>query len=232
MTNGTAEGGKAGLPGLLSYLPPAWVGLVMLLSLRHALSAWPLVSDHSLPEGVRDFVRASLAASAVIVPWSLFLLALAFNRSRRFPRHFLIWQIALLAWLAARQYLVLSTPDFLFSAGNFAWFAAEVAIGVTCIHIVTRPETPAVFANPETERPAVLFSIVIGLLGTLFGTVLGFGAGLLAGAGIAELTDMSCFEGACGYFAVLVGLAGGLAGAIGGGVLAVRAARRKPKPRT
>jgi hypothetical protein len=40
---------------------------------------------------------------------------------------------------------------------------------------------------------------------------------------------MSCFEGACGYFAVFIGLAGLVIGAIGGGIFAVwRVHRRKP----
>jgi hypothetical protein len=118
----------------------------------------------------------------------------------------------------------------LFSATNLAWFAVEVAVGSTCMYLVTRRDASGLFANPETERPPLFVSVVVGLLGGLAGAVLGFGAGLLAGAGIAEATDMSCFEGACGFFAVFVGLAGGLVGAVAGCVLSVRSSRRRAKP--
>ena len=56
-------------------------------------------------------------------------------------------------------------------------------------------------------------------------------AGLGARSLLADAADMSCFEGACGYFAVLIGLAGLVVGAIAGGVFAVwRVNRRKRKP--
>ena len=44
---------------------------------------------------------------------------------------------------------------------------------------------------------------------------------------IAEVTDISCFEGGCGYFAVFIGLAGLVVGAIGGGILGVWLVHRR-----
>ena len=57
------------------------------------------------------------------------------------------------------------------------------------------------------------------------------GAGFLAGSVISDVTSMSCFEGAGGYFAAFIGLAGLVVGAIGGGIVAVWLAhRRRRKP--
>jgi len=131
----------------------------------------------------------------------------------------------------ARDLFVLVTPEFLFGAMNLAWSAAEVAVGLTCIWLVTRPDTPASPVAAGTRPPGPLLAVVAGLLGILLGAALGFGAGLLTGAGIVEATEMSCFEGACGFFAVFIGLAGGLIGAVAGLVLALRAARGRPKAR-
>ncbi|MER8463508.1 hypothetical protein [Mesorhizobium sp. M1409] len=77
-----------------------------------------------------------------------------------------------------------------------------------------------------TQRP-----IVAALLGIILGAVIGALAGFFAGSIIADTTDMSCFEGACGFFAVFIGLAGLVIGAIGGGIFAVwRVQWRKRKP--
>ncbi len=52
-----------------------------------------------------------------------------------------------------------------------------------------------------------------------------------AAALFAEATDMSCFEGACGYFAFFMGLFALLAGAVAGGIFAVwRVNRRRASP--
>ncbi|WP_258608230.1 hypothetical protein [Mesorhizobium sp. AR10] len=87
------------------------------------------------------------------------------------------------------------------------------------------------YANPESESPPVLVSIIAALLGIILGAVIGACAGFFAGSVIADATDMSCFEGACGYFALFIGLAGLVVGAIAGGLFAVwRVNRRKRKP--
>ena len=41
------------------------------------------------------------------------------------------------------------------------------------------------------------------------------------------MTDMSCFEGSCGYFALFIGLAGLAVGAIAGGILGVWLVHRR-----
>ncbi|HJQ60274.1 MAG TPA: hypothetical protein VJ890_25440 [Vineibacter sp.] len=50
------------------------------------------------------------------------------------------------------------------------------------------------------------------VLGAILGAVVGFLVGLL----LVEVFSVSCFEGACGYFAVMIGLLGFFAGALGG----------------
>ncbi|TIT86363.1 MAG: hypothetical protein E5W55_30770, partial [Mesorhizobium sp.] len=85
-----------------------------------------------------------------------------------------------------------------------------------------------VYANPETERPPLLVSLVAALLGIILGGASGACAGFFAGSLIADATHMSCFEGACGFFAAFIGLAGLIVGAIAGGIFAIwRVNRRK-----
>ncbi|TIP38053.1 MAG: hypothetical protein E5X69_19635, partial [Mesorhizobium sp.] len=75
--------------------------------------------------------------------------------------------------------------------------------------------------NLETERPPVFVSILAALLGIILGGVIGAFGGFFAGSLIADLTHMSCFEGACGFFAAFVGLGGLIVGAIAGGIFAI-----------
>jgi hypothetical protein len=64
----------------------------------------------------------------------------------------------------------------------------------------------------------VLTRLIAAVVGVVLGGGAGAGLGVLVGAGIAEVTDMSCFEGACGYFAAAIGLLGLIAGAVAGGI--------------
>lgn len=85
-------------------------------------------------------------------------------------------------------------------------------------------------AQPDTTNPVALSiaaRIIFAFLGVLFGGFIGFWLGLGTGVAISEATNMSCFEGACGYFAFFLGLAGVLVGAIIGLVLALYWTRRK-----
>ena len=62
----------------------------------------------------------------------------------------------------------------------------------------------------------------IALIGGIIGIVSGFFAGAFAGSLIAAATHMSNFEGAAGYFAVLIGLLGAVIGLILGVWIAFR----------
>ncbi|WP_167458806.1 DUF2569 domain-containing protein [Mesorhizobium kowhaii] len=216
----------------LSFVPPGWLVFVMAWSVYGLVSSWWLVGNSGLPDRIFYLLLSGVVANVITILWGLYLLGLAFGRSARFPRHFTIWQIATIIWLLARQAYVLTISDFVFSGQALAVTAAEIAIGVLCIYLLRRgSEAGAVYANPETESPPVFVSIIAALLGIILGAVIGAVGGFFAGEGIAEATDMSCFEGGCGYFALFIGLAGLVVGAIGGGLFAVwRVHRRIRKP--
>lgn len=127
---------------------------------------------------------------------------------------------------------MLAVPDFVFSARGLAIAGAEIAIGVLCIYLLRRGSgAETVYARPRTEAPPVFVSIVAALLGIIVGAAVGALAGFFAGSVVADVSDMSCFEGACGYFAAFIGLAGLVVGAIGGGIVAVWLVhRRKSRP--
>jgi hypothetical protein len=216
----------------LSYVPVAWLIVVMGLSAYGLLSNWRLIGDFNLPEGVFFLVYGGLAGGMVTILWGLYLLGLAFNRSARFPRHYTIWQVAIILWILVRLAYTLLVPDFVFSAEALGLSIAEIAIGLLCIYLLRRGSgAEAVYANPETDRPSVLVTLLAALLGFILGGAIGAGAGFLAGSLIADATHMSCFEGACGFFAVFVGLGGLVVGAVAGCIFAIwRVNRRKQVP--
>ena len=163
-----------GRTAALSYVPLAWLVFVMAWSVYGLISAWRLVGDYGLPDRVLYLVHGGLVADIVTILWGLYLLGLAFGRSARFPRHFTIWQIAIIVWLLARQAYVLAVPDFVFSARSLAITAAEIAIGLLCIYLLRRGSgAETVYASPQTESPSVFVSIVAALLGIILGAVIG-----------------------------------------------------------
>jgi hypothetical protein len=231
-TNDPAGKGSenGGVPGYLTYLPAAWLSVTMLLALNGILGAWPLLADYRLPESALALIHATLAAGVVTLGWGLYVLGLAYNRSRRFPRHFVGWQSAMIAWLVARELYLLATPDFLFMPSALAMTGAEIAAGLFCIHVVLRDRGAAGFySNPETATPPLLVSAIAAVLGVLVGALAGAGLGLLVGVAFVTFSAMSCFEGACGYFAFFLGLFGLLVGAIVGGIVAVWRTNRRPR---
>ncbi|MER9305694.1 hypothetical protein NKJ06_20710 [Mesorhizobium sp. M0293] len=234
MTSSSGESGSpAGRPDSgLSFVPPGWLALIMAWSAYGLISAWRLVWVYSLPDEIFSLIYGGLAVDIITILWGLYLLGLAFGRSVRFPRQFTIWQIATIVWLLARQAYMLLMPGFDLSGRALAITAAEIAIGILCIYLLRRgSEAETVYTKPATEAPPVFVSIVAALLGIILGAVIGAVGGFVAGSIIADATDMGCFEGACGYFTVFIGLAGLVVGAIAGGILAVwRVHRRKRKP--
>lgn len=236
--SGTPAGGVpgSGVPGGLpspgrsdlSFIPVVWLLFVMALSVYGLISAWWLVGSSGLPDTIFYFVLGALAFDIITILWGLYLLGLAFGRSAHFPRHFTFWQIAVIVFLLARQIYVLAVPEFVFSARSLAITAAEIGIGLFCIYLLRRDAGPtAVYAAPQGQAPSAFASIAAALLGIILGAVVGAVAGFGLGAVIAEVTDMSCFEGGCGYFAVFIGLAGLVVGAIAGGILAVWLVHRR-----
>ncbi|UDL88393.1 hypothetical protein LGH82_25155 [Mesorhizobium sp. PAMC28654] len=216
----------------LSYVPPGWVVFVMAWSVYGLVSFWPMIGAYDLPDSVFYLIYSGLIANIVTILWGLYLLGLAFGRSSRFPRHFTIWQVVTIVWLLARQAYVLAAPHFVFSARGLVITAIEIAVGLLCIYLLRRGSgAELVYSSPEAERPSVLLSVVAAILGIILGAAVGAVAGFAAGSLIADATSMSCFEGGCGYFALLIGLGGLVIGAIVGGVFAVwRVNRRKRRP--
>lgn len=216
----------------LSFIPVAWLVIVMGLSAYGLISNWRLIGDFSLPDNVLFLIYGGLAGGVITILWGLYLLGLAFNRSARFPRHYTIWQVAIIIWILVRQAYVLLVSDFVFSAEGLGFTVAEIAIGLLCIYLLRNGAgAETVYANPETERPPVFVSILAALLGIILGGVIGAFGGFFAGSLIADLTHMSCFEGACGFFAAFVGLGGLIVGAIAGGIFAIWRVNRRRPPR-
>ena len=212
----------------LAYAPLVWLVVVLILSLRGLVLSFPVLSEEALPADIRGFVFASMASSVVTVLWGLFVLTRA--RSPRFAGAFAAWQIAVLVMLGARELYVIAAPAFVFSLASHVLPAVEAAIGVACLILVRRGQPAEAAPSVQAHRPPSVVAVVIwALLGVIAGAAVGLGAGLLLGVVISEATHMSCFEGACGYFAVAIGGLGLLVGAIAGGVLAVWLARRRGK---
>ncbi len=213
------------------WLPVAWLCLVMALSARGIDASIAIMLDFSMPTAVLWLIYASVGFSAVTIAWGIYLLVLAYNRSPAFPRNFTIWQWAIVAFLLAKQLYILVMPDFAFGIEGLVWDFGEIAVGLFMIWLVRRQDQPPVLLSSGShERPRLLVSVVAAIIGIIVGGALGAGLGLALGTGISEATDMSCFEGACGYFVVLIGLGGMLVGAVAGGIFAVwRVNRRKAK---
>lgn len=235
--SGTPAGGiPGGLPpgrSDLSFIPVVWLAFVMAWSAYGLVSAWWLVGNSGLPDTVFYFALGALAFDIITILWGLYLLGLAFGRSAHFPHHFTFWQIAIIVFLLARQAYVLAVPDFVFSARSMAINAAEIGIGLFCIYLLRRDAGPAaVYTARQAQVPSAFTSIAAALLGIILGAVVGAVAGFALGAAIAEVTDISCFEGGCGYFAVFIGLAGLVVGAIGGGILGVWLVHRRSRQAT
>ncbi|MET0575689.1 MAG: hypothetical protein ABWZ83_07485 [Mesorhizobium sp.] len=223
----------------LMYLPAAWTAIVMALSAYGLLSSWPLFFGDELPESIAYFIYANAAASVVVILCGLYVLALALGRSPRFPRVFIFWQIVGIAWILLSQAYVLIVPDFGFSLEVLARVGVEIAIGLFCIQLARNAARDTVSATSSAttdaaatrNRPSLVVRTLVTMFGVVVGGTLGLGAGLLAGLGIVEFTDMSCFEGACGYFAVFFAFAAMLVGAIAGGIFAFwRAGRQRSQP--
>ncbi|MEZ5876309.1 MAG: hypothetical protein R3D43_00350 [Tepidamorphaceae bacterium] len=71
-----------------------------------------------------------------------------------------------------------------------------------------------------------IFAVLAGILGAAIGLVAGWGVGEI----LARALNVSCFEGACGYFVALIALLGGVAGLVAGILAVLLRGRRKVPP--
>lgn len=232
MTDQSSGDRDGGAP--LAYLPAAWVAVMMILAARSLATTWPLPWEYDLPDTVLYLIYAGAIAAAVNLLWGLYLIGLAWSRSPRFPAHFTVWQVVNLAWLAATEIYVQAVPHFVFSLESLLIKAAEAAVGLACLYLVRRdPSTVAHYAGaPQAGSPPLVTRLIAAVIGVVLGGGVGAVLGLLVGSGIAEVTDMSCFEGACGFFAAGIGLLGLIAGAVAGGIFGAwwSGRRRAPAP--
>jgi hypothetical protein len=201
------------------WLPLAWVVLVMALSVRFLWQAWPALNDYRLPGAARFLIEAEMIAAAITLLAGLFVLAMGLARSHLFPWAFLLWQGFDILVMAASTVYTLTQPDFIMTPLSFLIVGIQALIGVGLVFLIFEsPERGVVFAARARQGMPIFARIVCCLLGIVVGGFVGFWVGLAIGAGISEATNMSCFEGACGFFVFFIGLAGLLLGAIGGGI--------------
>ncbi|WP_436637393.1 hypothetical protein [Microbaculum sp. FT89] len=72
-----------------------------------------------------------------------------------------------------------------------------------------------------------MIRFLVAILAGILGAGLGLVAGWFVGEILARLFDVSCFEGACGYFVGLIAIVGGLVGLVAGPLIALVAGRRR-----
>lgn len=230
MTDGSIPRGSRGSP--LAYFPAAWVAVVMLLDLRGLFVTLPLIGQYDFSNAVMLFVYGETAFSAVNVVWGVLLLSLAYKRSARFTRHFTVWQVVNILALVLTEVYAHLVAGFGFSLEATAMKAVMLGVGLFCLWLVRRGgAAEPVVATPASTRPSAVVVLLASVLGVILGGALGAAAGIGIGTVLVEILDISCFEGGCGYFTVLIGLLGLLIGAIAGGVFgAVRVLRRSGPP--
>jgi len=219
---GGAAGGKGDGWG---WTPPmAWVALTMLLSVRGLYSMAPIAWDAALPAEVAAYVHAGMGVAVVNILWGAWLLAAARSRSRALRRGFLAWQSFHLVALAASAGYTFLIAGFVTTTFGLLVPAVEFVVGAGLIVYALRlPDVPAAGGRASPSPPPasvgryILNAVIGGVLGAFVGGIAGFPFGVL----LAELLDISCFEGGCGYFAALIGILLILAGFIIGVVIGV-----------
>jgi hypothetical protein len=222
----TAEPQAPRLSGL-AWLPVAWLVFTMATALYRAWSVWPVFNEYGLPPEATWLIEGELLVAAISVIGGLFVLAAALGRMRLYHPAFTLWQGFNIAALIAVAIYTAIMPAFMTAPLTYAIWLGEILIGIACIIIVRRKPQ----AHPSQSGTPAAFStlarIILAFLGVLIGGFIGFWIGLGIGIAIAEATNMTSFEGASGFFAFFVGLAGVLVGAIIGLVLALYWTRRK-----
>ncbi len=224
--NDTDDSQSPRLSGL-AWLPVAWLVFSMAMAVYRAWSVWPALNDYELPPEATWLIQAELLVAGILLIGGLFVLAAALGQMRIYPRAFTLWQGFSIAAIIAGAIYTALMPAFIMAPLTYAIWLGEIVVGIACIVIVRRkPEVHSPRPGAPTAYSA-LARIIFAFLGVLIGGFIGFWLGIGLGVAISETTNMSCFEGACGYFAVLIGIIGVLVGAIIGLVLALYWTRQK-----
>jgi hypothetical protein len=212
----------------LGWLPVAWLVFSMAMDAYRTWTTWPLLGDFDLPRTAARLIEGQLAVAAITIIGGLFVLAAALGRMRIYPAAFTFWQGFVIATILAVAVYTSIMPDFLTPPLSYAYWLGEILIGIACIIIVRkRPPQSNTMTPARSAEFSIAARIILAFLGILLGGFIGFWIGLGIGIAIAEATNMSSFEGQSGFFAVFIGLAGVLVGAIVGLVLALYWTRRK-----
>ena len=228
-----ADSAKTQAPPLtgLAWLPVAWLVFSIAMEAYRAWATWPVLNEYGLPPAATWLIEGELVVAAIIVIGGLFVLAAALGRMPIYPKAFMLWQGFAIAALIAITIYTAIMPEFVMAPLSYVYWLGEILIGIACIIIVRRKPASETQALTQSDSAgptlSVLARIIFAFLGVLFGGFIGFWLGIGIGVAISESTHMSCFEGACGYFAFFLGLAGVLVGAIIGLVLALYWTRRK-----
>lgn len=228
-------GGKDG--GGWGWTPPlAWVGLMMLLAVRGVYSMLPVAFEPSLPPSVTTYLQTSVGVAIVNLLWGGWILVAARAGWPALRRGFLTWQSFNLVAIAASVGYTAFVADFVTTAQGLVIPAVEFAVGIALIiYALKLPDAPAATADAAPRPvpgspPSTGRYLVNAAIGAIAGAVIGGVAGFPLGALLADVLDVSCFEGGCGYFAAAIGLLLIVVGFIAGIVVAVlrtgRAARR------
>lgn len=222
---------KAQAPRLsgLAWLPIAWLVFSMAMAVYHAWTVWPALNDYQIPAAATWLLQGELVVSVISLIAGLFVLGVALGRMPIYPAAFTSWQGFVIAALLVVVIYTAIMPEFVMAPMSYVYWLGEILIGIACIIIVRRKPPPEThdMAQSQSDGFSIAARIILAFLGILGGGFIGFWIGLGIGIAIAEATNMTSFEGASGFFAFFVGLAGVLVGAIIGLVLALYWTRRK-----
>ena len=226
-------GGGRRAPDRVWVLPPLWVLLNIAVGLYDIPANWHLTYDISMPDEVVTWVYADMTRAVVNLLWGGWLIGLALRRARAFLRAFALWQGANILWELGQLAFIAMSDVFVFTAHTVLWSGGYILVGLALIYLTRRSrQVAAGYVADGTARPPTGVYVINAVVGAVIGGALGAIGGFLLGGGIATVTDMSCFEGACGYFAALIGLLGLVVG-VGTGIwLAIRFTGRRPSPGT
>jgi hypothetical protein len=219
------------------WTPPlAWVALTMLLSVRGLYSMLPITWEETLPAPVTAYLQASVGVATVTLLWGGWIMFAARAKSRALRRGFLAWQSFNLVAIAASVAYTAIADEFVTTAYQLLIPATEFGIGIALtVYVLRLPDAPVpagiAASQPLPEGPPTIWRLLVnGFVGGVVGAVLGGVAGFPIGALLAEVLEISCFEGGCGYFAAAIGLLLFLAGFVIGIVVAVlRTSRGKAR---
>lgn len=210
--------------------PAIWTAIVAALAARGLVDQWQGMFLDGLPDFVGIMLQVGLVVSAITLLGGLYVIGLAWRRSPRFVFWFTVWQGFVIVETIGFQLATLTQSYFVQTVEPWLYALGQVVIGASMIVVARRQavgtQTPTAPKGPTGPAPVGVY-LINALLGLIGGGVLGGAVGLLFGAWIVDVMEVSCFEGGCGYAAVAIAFLFLLAGAVAGVVVAVRRTSRR-----